>query len=421
MVYHPQKNFVTLAFLNSELEKSYLKSYFHKILPQIKVSLLLGIVLYSLFAFLDIWIIPESREQVILVRFAIVIPSLIVVFVLSYKSHFSKYWQWLMSLMGLTMGIGITAMVTNSSGLGSTLYPTGIMLVVMWVYVFSGLRFIQASVTCLFIMLSYIIVASSINAIPFPVYLNHIFFLSASLVIGAFAGYSLEGYSRADFVNKRAIDAERLKSERLLLNVLPESIADELKHNTDTIAESFESTTILFADIVGFTKFSSGTSPKELVGLLNQIFSLFDEIVDRFGVEKIKTIGDAYMVAGGIPEPTDDHAEAIALLALDMQKALAQFNTKINQGFDIRIGMHTGPAVAGVIGIKKFSYDIWGDAVNTASRMESHGLPGQIQVTDSTYEVLKDKFVFEKRGIIDVKGKGEMRTFFLKGKNISEN
>lgn len=374
---HPQRNFVTLAFLNSELEKSYLKSYFHKILPQIKVSLLLGIVLYSLFAFLDIWIIPESREQVILVRFAIVIPSLIVVFVLSYKSHFSKYWQWLMSFMGLTMGIGITAMVTN-------------------------------------------IVASSINAIPFPVYLNHIFFLSASLVIGAFAGYSLEGYSRVDFVNKRVINSERLKSEKLLLNVLPESIADELKRNTDTIDESFESTTILFADIVGFTKFSSSTSPKELVGFLNQIFSLFDEIVDRFGVEKIKTIGDAYMVVGGIPEPTDDHAEAIALLALDMQKALAQFNTKTNQRFDIRIGMHTGPAVAGVIGIKKFSYDIWGDAVNTASRMESHGLPGQIQVTDTTYEILKDKFVFEERGIIDVKGKGEMRTFFLKGKNIIE-
>jgi len=198
---------------------------------------------------------------------------------------------------------------------------------------------------------------------------------------------------------------------------LPESIADKLKRNTDTIAESFESTTILFADIVGFTKFSSSTSPKELVDLLNQIFSLFDEVVDRFGVEKIKTIGDAYMVVGGIPEPTDDHAEVVALLALDMQKALAQFNTKTNQGFGIRIGMHTGPAVAGVIGTKKFSYDIWGDSVNTASRKESHGLPGQIQVTDATYEVLKDKFIFEERGVIDVKGKGEMRTFLLKKRN----
>jgi class 3 adenylate cyclase len=413
---HRQKNVVSLAFHNTELERKFLRSYSHKILPQAKVSLLLAIVLYSLFAVLDLWIIPESKDQVIFIRFAIVIPSLTIVFVLTYFSHFSTYWQWLMSLAGLAMGVGITAMVKESQSLGSTLYPTGILLVVMWVYVFSGLRFIHATITCLLIMLSYSVVALSINIIPFPVLLNHAFFLGASLIIGAFAGYSLESYSRTDFVNKRTIEAERLKSERLLLNVLPESIAEELKRDTGTIAESFENITILFADIVGFTKFSAGTSPKDLVDLLNQIFSMFDEIVDRYGLEKIKTIGDAYMAAGGLPEPRDDHAEAVAELAMEMQKALAHFNEKTRRDFDIRIGIHTGPVVAGVIGTRKFSYDIWGDSVNTASRMESHGLPGQIQVTDATYELLKDKYVFEQRGLIEVKGKGKMRTFLLREK-----
>jgi class 3 adenylate cyclase len=411
-----QRNFVSLTFLDSELEKVYLESYFHKILPQVKVALLLAIALYSLFAFLDVWIVPESKNQITFIRFAIVIPSLLLVFILTYLSHFSKYWPWLMSLVGLEMGVGITAMVVDSQELGSTLYPTGILLVVMWVYVFSGLRFIQATITCLLIMLSYSTVALTINVIPFPVYLNHSFFLMASIVIGAFAGYSLENYSRSDFINNRLIQSERLKSEKLLLNVLPESIADELKRSTDTIAESFESITILFADIVGFTKFSSSTSPKELVDLLNQIFSMFDEIVDRYGAEKIKTIGDAYMVAGGLPQRSDNHAEAIACLALDMRETLDQFNINAKQDFNIRIGIHTGPVVAGVIGIRKFSYDIWGDSVNTASRMESHGISGQIQVTNATYAILKDTFIFEKRGEIEVKGKGKMKTYFLQGR-----
>jgi len=209
---------------------------------------------------------------------------------------------------------------------------------------------------------------------------------------------------------------EREKSERLLLNILPSAIAERLKEDQGIIAESFTEATILFADVVGFTQMSALIKPVELVYLLNEIFSSFDELTTRHGLEKIKTIGDAYMVAAGLPERRSDHAEAMAEMALDMQDALQQFNRARGASLDIRTGINTGPVVAGIIGTSKFIYDLWGDAVNTASRMESHSTPGRIQVTSATYERLRDAYLFEARGTVNVKGKGDMPTYFLLGR-----
>jgi class 3 adenylate cyclase len=214
--------------------------------------------------------------------------------------------------------------------------------------------------------------------------------------------------------------AEQEKSERLLLNILPAMIADRLKQGNSTIADGFAEVTILFADIVGFTEISSRTSPQALVQLLNSIFSEFDRLSDRYGLEKIKTIGDNYMVAGGLPMPCLNHAESIAEMALEMQQAIAKFSDESGAALNIRVGINTGPVVAGVIGTKKFIYDLWGDAVNTASRMESQGIPGKIQVSDSTYQLLQDKYLFEKRGTIDVKGKGKMTVYLLTGRKPSK-
>ncbi|MEQ8957293.1 MAG: adenylate/guanylate cyclase domain-containing protein, partial [Coleofasciculus sp. C2-GNP5-27] len=216
-----------------------------------------------------------------------------------------------------------------------------------------------------------------------------------------------------------ALTRARKRAELLLLNILPQPVAEVLKRGQRTIAESFKGVTIMFADLVNFTKFSTQTSPTELVELLNQIFSKFDRLVEEHGVEKIKTIGDAYMVAAGLPRRRLDHAQAIAQMALEMQRAIAEFNHETGENFRLRIGINSGPVVAGVIGIKKFSYDLWGDTVNTASRMESHGLPGRIQVTQATYELLKDEYEFEERGVIQIKGKGDMTTYWLRGKKIS--
>ncbi len=209
---------------------------------------------------------------------------------------------------------------------------------------------------------------------------------------------------------------EREKSERLLLNVLPAPIAAQLKEQPGVIAESFAEATILFADLVGFTQMSARVTPEELVHLLNEIFSTFDQLAERHGLEKIKTIGDCYMVAAGLPTRRTDHAEAMAEMALDMQAALAAFNQTHNAQLNTRTGINTGPVVAGIIGTSKFIYDLWGDAVNTASRMESHSLPGRIQVSHATYQRLAADYLCEPRGIINIKGKGEMETYFLIGR-----
>ncbi|NER39429.1 MAG: guanylate cyclase [Oscillatoria sp. SIO1A7] len=217
---------------------------------------------------------------------------------------------------------------------------------------------------------------------------------------------------------------EKGKSERLLLNILPKPIADRLKQDPGIIADSFPEVTVLFADIVGFTKLAARIEAREVVKLLNEIFSAFDQIAVNLGLEKIKTIGDAYMVVGGLPVPRSDHTEAIANMALDMQECIAQFDATHRESLSMRIGIHTGPVVAGVIGANKFIYDLWGDTVNIASRMESHGIPGCIQVSTATYEQLKDKYLFEERGTIRVKGKGDMTVYLLVGKKIggaSEN
>lgn len=222
---------------------------------------------------------------------------------------------------------------------------------------------------------------------------------------------------------KRAENAllmEQKKSELLLQNILPKKIAKQLKQDQKLIAESFDNVTVLFADIVGFTNLSSETSATELVNLLNQVFSAFDLLVVKYDLEKIKTIGDAYMVVGGVPTPKPNHAEAIADMAIDILTEIEKFNAENNGTLSVRIGINTGPVVAGVIGIKKFAYDLWGDTVNTASRMESHSVTGQIQVTENTYKCLENQYLFLDRRMIDVKGKGKMRTYFLVGKKREE-
>jgi class 3 adenylate cyclase/HAMP domain-containing protein len=208
---------------------------------------------------------------------------------------------------------------------------------------------------------------------------------------------------------------EKATSERLLLNVLPGPIADRLKAGENLIVDRFEAVTVLFADIVGFTSLSSRTSPEELVTMLNELFSMFDKLAETHGLEKIKTIGDAYMVVAGIPQPVADHAVALTHMGVDMIEGIDAFAKAHGTDLTIRIGVHTGPVVAGVIGRKKFIYDLWGDTVNTASRMESHGVPGRIHVTEATYQLLRPVFDLEARGPLEIKGKGTMQTYLVVG------
>jgi len=247
-------------------------------------------------------------------------------------------------------------------------------------------------------------------------------FTSTMLALNVTVGGLLVFTLLALFADQRrnalaALRVEQAKAESLLLNILPQSIADRLKAEPRTIADQFSSASILFADVVDFTPLSERLPPADVVGLLDHLFSHFDELAEHYGLEKIKTIGDCYMVAAGVPSPRPDHARALALMALDMQAAMRSVDAEVGQlGLELRVGINSGPVVAGVIGRKRFLYDLWGDAVNTASRMESHGTSGRIQITGATKELLEDEFVCEPRGTIPIKGKGEIEAWYLVGR-----
>ena len=259
---------------------------------------------------------------------------------------------------------------------------------------------------------------SGSNALPAP--LVTAFFV---LNIGALATVAV--VLMATFMSQkdaamRLLALEQDRSERLLLNVLPRQIASRLKAGESPIADAYEAATILFADIVGFTPLTHELDPKEMVRLLNEIFTEFDRAAERHGVEKIRTIGDNWMGVAGVPNPRPGHAAAVARMALDMRAGLERLHAGGDRRIDFRIGIESGPCVGGVIGLQKFVFDIWGDPVNTASRMESHGVAGRIHVGQAAYNLLKDTFELEPRGVIEVKGKGAMSTWFLTGEQATE-
>jgi class 3 adenylate cyclase len=242
-------------------------------------------------------------------------------------------------------------------------------------------------------------------------------FLTGLLACCVLGRLSREAYRREQVIEaqQQVIAAEQARSDALLRNVLPDQVAERLKSSDEPIADFFAEVTVLFADIVGFTGLATEVPPRELVAALNEVFSRFDELTAARGAEKIKTIGDAYMAVAGVPEPRADHVATMADLALDMRGVVGDLEQLTGLTVECRFGLATGPAVAGVIGHQRFSYDLWGNTVNMAARMESHGVPGQIQVTAAVRAALTDRYVFEPRGTVDVKGVGPMETWLLIG------
>ena len=289
--------------------------------------------------------------------------------------------------------------------------PLGAMLFVgarqslPWFAAFAGLVGISAAIDP----------ALSAHAPDIPQGVVVAFFALNLLGVGSVAYALLQYFVRARERAHEALGLERAKSERLLLNVLPAPVAARLKDHDGIMADDIPVATVLFADIVGFTPLAERLPAAELVSLLDRVFASWDELAAAHGVEKIKTIGDAYMAAAGVPVPREDHAEAVAAMALAMGPAATRCGEQAGRALEVRIGIDCGPVVAGVIGRARFIYDLWGDTVNTASRMESHAAPGTIQVTEPAYERLRDGFELESRGVIDVKGKGPMAAYVLTG------
>ena len=412
-----QINPLTLRF-PKDLEQKFFEDYFEKSLNQVRFALLLGLFFEAVTGILDRWISPDIRIQALFLRYGIIFPILIACFGFTFSRLFKRFMQ---------PSISLAILVVASSFIGFTLFTRnldidtpGVLILILYSYTAIKLTFLYATfVGWIIAVLSNIVTIWHIHP-SIPTLVENNFHLFLANFLGMFANYMMEYYIRKGYCHDRLLAEERDKVERLLLNILPQPIAERLKRETCTIADSFAEATIMFADIVGFTPLSTRLSATELVNFLNQIFSAFDRLVEQHDLEKIKTIGDAYMVVGGLPKHRADHAEAIAEMALDMQQEVARLSREMNEPFSIRIGINSGPVVAGVIGLKKFIYDLWGDAVNTASRMESHGLPNCIHVSQATYELLQDKYHFEERGAIQVKGKGEMLTYLLKGRKAAE-
>ena len=253
------------------------------------------------------------------------------------------------------------------------------------------------------------------NSLPIPRHIKDTFFLMNIMGTACILYGVMRYFQNQKEHTLQDLALEQARSEKLLLNILPKSIANRLKDNDMRIADSHDSVTILFADIVGFTKLTASMPPAELVELLSQLFSRFDQLAEQHGLEKIKTIGDGYMVVGGAPSALDNHASVIAKLALEMQQALVTFNTETDRNLQMRVGISSGAVVAGVIGTSKFAYDIWGDPVNLASRMEQTALLNTIQVSEATYKLIKKDYNLEPRGMVEVKGKGKVNTYLLMG------
>jgi len=384
-----------------------------------RATLLVAIVGYIVFGLADLWSLPVTYPKAWFIRYALICPVYTVVWALSFRVKWSKLIPKLAGMTHLFGAVGLIAIMAIAlpSEVGHRMYFLGLVFVILAVH-FSRLRFGYATFLGWTMMFVYTLlgvwkamVLQSSNETTFLI--GNLFYLGFMNIAGMFVSYMLEASARIEFLQRQALAYEKQRSESLLFSILPQKIAKRLTQNRGTIAQEYPIASILFADIANFTPLSEKLTPTELIMLLNELFSEFDRLVEHHGVEKIKTIGDCYMVASGVPNPRPDHAQAIASLAIDLVRYMNNFAQKYRYPINLRIGIHSGGVVAGVIGQQKLMYDLWGDTVNTASRMESHGEVGKIQISRATYDLLGNEFICESQGEIDVKGKGKLETWHL--------
>lgn len=411
-------NRFTLRFADAEVEAVFAGEQALKAVRPVRIALAclaaISVFLYvlSIHVFKSIIVGVDATSMLRTMIGSLVVYSL--VYALTYHRGFLKRQQVIMFILACAVSVGVTRAaarlpleVLEARGF------TMILTYTFFTYSVFRLRFPQALLAgwlgaALFVAYTFGMDLMSPTAVG-----RSAFFLGIANFGGMLICYQADVSARREFLAMRLLDEERERSERLLLNILPAPIAERLKASGDSIAEHSEGVTVLFADIVGFTSLSASKSPQALVELLNRIFSEFDTLADSHGLEKIKTIGDAYMAVAGLPNPCPDHAARAARVALAMLDAVARVSVATGEDLSLRIGLHSGPVVAGVIGRRKFTYDLWGDTVNVASRMESHGLAGTIQCSEATAALLQGVCGLQARGSVEIKGRGTMSTHLV--------
>ncbi len=412
----------TLRFGDDDLEASFRVVNFRQNVTHVRWAFALGIVLWAVLGVLAQFpgVLEANRGIDAAIRFGFAIPSAALALGLSFTRWFERRWQSVASVAILLSALAIVMDWALIHHAPSTWGFTGLMLVLAFNYVFVRIRFVYATVNGLLALALYNVVAvvEGVEAVDL-VYAD--FFLGSMAVMGMSVSYLVERSSRLLFLRDLELADERERSEALLRNTLPDAIVERLKREHRTIADACPDVTVLFADMEGFTRHAASMEPDDLVHALDDVFRRFDALAERFGLEKIKTVGDAYMAVAGAPAPRADHADAAADMALAIVDALEGATWPTGEPMRARIGLASGPVVAGVIGERKFAYDLWGDTVNLASRLESHGVPGRVQVSAGTYERLRERYAFEPRHGVDLKGKGPTEAWFLLGRRSASD
>ena len=399
-----------------DLETAYQEEHIVKTLHVHRIMIWTAIIAFVLFHIFDQTMPDNILRKLTIIRFGIFIPLLLGMLVWSYHPFYKKIFNWMSSLGVILAGLCVIAVQLVVDTTVFAIFNTSLLLIIFNGYTLARLRYAFAVWTGWSLFAVYIFAAIFLaHNDPVTIAMSGAFVIFAN-VIGMISAYYTKQSLRRDFIQRLMLDEARERSDTLLYNILPISIADRLKRG-EMVADSFSNASILFADIVDFTLWSSNRKPQEVLSALNVVFSRFDKLVDEYDLEKIKTIGDAYMVVSGVPVERKDHLHVLADMAISMQKACAEIRKEENLPFSIRIGIHCGPVVAGVIGNKKIIYDLWGDTVNIASRMEANGLPDRIQVSRQVYEILRNEYGFEERGSIPIKGRGDMDTYWLSEKS----
>lgn len=405
---------VTLHFRSAALEADFREEYAETSARPTRAAIAFVAVLYAISLFYDPGVYARY-ESLVAVIVAGIVAVLAVVVALTWRSSHHHRSTQLVAVAVLTTAAGLLVLLAVTPDDIAGFFHAGLGLVIVGTGTLFHLRFPIALWIALSVIAAYEIVSWQVG-IAGDVVLSGTVFLVSSTVLAGFAAHVLEQAARQSFLDREALEEERDRSERLLLNVLPRLVAERLKDESVPIADHHAEATVLFTDMAGFVAFQRAVSPDDLVGHLHDLFARFDEVVRSHGMEKIKTVGDAYMAVAGVPEPVPDHVARVADAALAIRGTVDRFASAIGHRLAVRIGIDTGPLVAGVIGEEKFSYDVWGDPVTTASRMESHGAPGRIQVTARVRDRLEGRYRFESRGTVEVKGIGPMELWWLEGK-----
>ena len=420
----PPMHAFTGAFVDRELEAEFAREHFDLDVRRFtQFSIGLSTLGFLAFGLQDALLLPSMREEAWTIRYGIVGPVGALVFAFTFARAYPRGHQAAMLAFGLALNAVVMWIAAIAPPAGFFIYNG---YAVLFVTLGPFIARMNVTTQAVYTALSLALFATISKLISHPdmvIALSTAATLAAMGVIGALLARQLEMQARMMFLQRKTIrtqlteiELERAKSESLLLNILPVTVAARLKADGGAIADAFGDVTVLFADIVGFTRMAERLTPVEVVRRLSELFSAFDDLAEQLGVEKIKTIGDAYMAASGLSLGATRGAHAMADMALGMLVRVKELGGRYGDPISIRIGLNSGPVVAGVIGKKKFIYDVWGDAVNTASRMESHGIPGRVHVTEATRQRLEDEYAFEARGSIEVKGKGPMQTHFLIGR-----